>query len=102
MIDSFEIMGHRIRVRYGRVPKEAWAWYKSDDKEIVVSPRIKKMPVSHYHHTLCHEITHAILDHIGRADLNSDESFVDLLSNAIYQVVTTIKPASTVLRQPVE
>ena len=100
MIDSFEIMGHKIKVKYGRVPKEAWAWWRPDQKEIVVSPRIKKMPVSHLHHTLCHEITHALLDTIGREDLSQDEAFVDLLSNAMYQVVTTIKPASTALPPP--
>lgn len=96
MIESFELMGHRIRVKYGRVPKDAWAWWRPDQKEIVVSPRIKKMPQSHLHHTLCHEITHAVLDHIGREDLSQDEAFVDLLSNALFQVLTTVKPASTV------
>lgn len=92
MIDSFELMGHTITVKYGRVPREAWAWYRDDDKVIVLSPRIKKQPKSHLHHTLWHEITHAILAHIGREDLNQDEAFVDLLSNAIYQVLTTARP----------
>ncbi len=95
MIESFVIMGHTVKVRYGRVPKEAWAWWRPDEKEIVVSPRIKKMPESHLHHTLCHEVTHAVLDTIGREDLSQDEAFVDLLSNALYQVLTTVKPAST-------
>jgi hypothetical protein len=95
MIEGFEIMGHKVRVRYGRVPKDAWAWWRPDEKEIVVSPRIKKMPLSHLHHTLCHEVTHAVLDTIGREDLSRDEAFVDLLSNAVYQVLTTVKPAST-------
>ncbi len=74
MIDSFELMGHRITVKYGRVPREAWAWYRDDDKVIVLSPRIKKQPISHLHHTLWHEITHAILAHIGfviQRDLSS-------------------------------
>jgi hypothetical protein len=100
VIESFEIMGHTIRVRYGRVPKEAWAWWRPDEKEIVVSPRIKKMPQSHFWHTLCHEVTHAVLDTIGREDLSTDEAFVDLLSNAIYQVLTTAKPASTFQSPP--
>jgi len=100
MIEGFEIMGHKIRVRYGRVPKEAWAWWRPDEKEIVISPRIKKMPASHLHHTLCHEVTHAVLDTIGREDLSQDEAFVDLLSNAFYQVLTTVKPSSTSLSPP--
>ena len=35
--------------------------------------------------TLCHEILHGMLVHIGRPDLSQDESFVTALSNAIYQ-----------------
>ena len=35
--------------------------------------------------TLCHEITHGILVHLGYADLNENEQFVTALSNAIYQ-----------------
>lgn len=35
--------------------------------------------------TLCHEIMHAILVHIGRADLSEDETFVQALGNAINQ-----------------
>ena len=95
MIESFVIMGHTIGVKYGRVPRAAWAYWRPDHKEIVLSPRIKKMPQSHIMHTLCHEVTHAMLDTIGREDLSQDEAFVDLLSNAIFQVLTTVKPAST-------
>ena len=35
--------------------------------------------------TLCHEITHGILIHIGRTDLSDDETFVQTLGNAIFQ-----------------
>lgn len=35
--------------------------------------------------TLCHEILHAILIHIGRPDLSDDETFVQSLGNAIFQ-----------------
>lgn len=35
--------------------------------------------------TLCHEIMHGILVHIGRDDLSNDEQFVTALGNAIYQ-----------------
>ena len=34
---------------------------------------------------LCHEILHGILVHIGKDELSQDESFVQCLSNAIYQ-----------------
>lgn len=35
--------------------------------------------------TLCHEMTHGILVHIGRNDLANDETFVQTLGNAIFQ-----------------
>ena len=35
--------------------------------------------------TLCHEIMHGILVHIGRDDLSQDETFVTALGNAIWQ-----------------
>lgn len=35
--------------------------------------------------TLCHEIVHAMLVHIGRNDLTNDEVFVQSLANAISQ-----------------
>lgn len=38
--------------------------------------------------TLCHEITHGILIHIGRTDLSDDETFVQSLGNAIFQSFT--------------
>ena len=34
---------------------------------------------------LCHEILHGILVHIGKDELSQDESFVQCLSNALYQ-----------------
>jgi len=34
---------------------------------------------------LCHEVLHGMLVHIGKEDLSQDESFVQCLSNAIYQ-----------------
>ena len=35
--------------------------------------------------TLCHEIMHGILTHMGRQSLSNDEEFVQGLANAIYQ-----------------
>lgn len=34
--------------------------------------------------SLCHEMLHGMLIHIGREDLSSEETFVQSLSNAIY------------------
>jgi ssRNA-specific RNase YbeY (16S rRNA maturation enzyme) len=35
--------------------------------------------------TLCHEVIHGILVHLGYEELNDNEQFVSALSNAIYQ-----------------
>ena len=35
--------------------------------------------------TICHEMLHGILVHIGREDLSQDEALVTALANAIYQ-----------------
>lgn len=35
--------------------------------------------------TICHEMVHGMLVHIGRQDLSSDETFVQALGNAIMQ-----------------
>ncbi len=48
----------------------------------------KNMPDASKQETLCHEVLHGILVHIGRNDLSTDETFVQSLSNAIYQTFT--------------
>lgn len=45
----------------------------------------KDLPQDLKDETLCHEITHGILVHIGRSDLAGDETFVQSLGNALYQ-----------------
>lgn len=45
----------------------------------------KDMPNALKQETLCHEMLHGMLIHIGRQDLSNDETFVQALGNAIYQ-----------------
>lgn len=45
----------------------------------------KDMPEELKKETLCHEIVHGMLMHIGRNDLTEDETFVQSLGNAIFQ-----------------
>ena len=45
----------------------------------------KNMPNALKQETLCHEMLHGMLVHIGRQDLSEDETFVQALGNAIYQ-----------------
>ena len=45
----------------------------------------KNMPEEITKETICHEMVHGILIHIGRDDLACDETFVQSFANAIYQ-----------------
>lgn len=45
----------------------------------------KDMTVENKKETLCHEMVHGILNHLGYNDYNDDEQFVQALGNAIYQ-----------------
>lgn len=45
--------------------------------------------------TLCHEILHGILTHIGRDDLSEQEEFVTAMGNAIYQTFSIKKDTGT-------
>ena len=45
----------------------------------------KDMPEELTKETICHEMVHGILIHIGRDELAGDESFVQAFANAIYQ-----------------
>lgn len=45
----------------------------------------KDIPEAKKKETLCHEIIHGILIHIGRTEMSEDETFVQSLANAIYQ-----------------
>lgn len=45
----------------------------------------KNMPEELKEETLCHEIMHGILTHLGYSDMSSNEQFVQAVGNAIYQ-----------------
>lgn len=45
----------------------------------------KDLPEESKKETLCHEVLHGMLVHIGYAELSQDEQFVQALGNAIYQ-----------------
>ena len=60
----------------------------------------KNMPDASKQETLCHEVLHGILVHIGRNDLSTDEAFVQSLSNAIYQTFTPNVETRDVYEKP--
>lgn len=45
----------------------------------------KDMPEQLKEETLCHEIMHGILTHLGYSDMATNEQFVQAVGNAIYQ-----------------
>ena len=51
----------------------------------------KNMNLAAQEETLCHEIVHGILVHIGYDELSQDEQFVQALGNAIFQSFTVKK-----------
>lgn len=67
--DKFNTDTHFGQIDYGKA-------------EITISTDISKEQRAE---TLCHEILHGMLVHIGRVELSQDEEFVACLSNAIYQ-----------------
>ncbi len=45
----------------------------------------KNMPASVKKETICHEMVHGMLVHLGYSDMSSNEQFVQALGNAIFQ-----------------
>lgn len=66
--DNFNIDTHFGQINYAKA-------------EILIND---DCPTSLKEESLCHEILHGLLIHIGREDLSADETFVQSLSNAIY------------------
>ena len=66
--DSFDIDTHLGMICY-------------KDCEIRIN---EDMPEEHQKETICHEMLHGILNHLGFSNLSSDEQFVQSLGNAIY------------------
>lgn len=66
-VDNFDTETHMGQIDYG-------------DCVIRIN---KNMPDQLKRATLCHEILHGMLVHIGREDLSSDEQLVTALGNAI-------------------
>lgn len=53
-------------------------------KDLVIKIN-KDMPDEAKKETLCHEMIHGILVHLGYQDMSNDEQLVQALGNAIYQ-----------------
>lgn len=67
--DSFDCDTHFGQINY-------------KDLEIIIN---KNMPEEVKKETICHEMIHGILVHLGYNEQSQDEQFVQALGNAIYQ-----------------
>lgn len=67
--DKFDVDCHLGQINYSK-------------GEILIN---KNMPLSIQNETLCHEMVHGMLNHLGYTQLSQDETFVQALGNAIYQ-----------------
>lgn len=87
-------MGHTIRVEQRA---DLWDMAEAhgrwiDHKQLIEIQEATKengMTKGFQLQTFWHEAAHAMLEHIGRKDLSEDEQFVDLLGQAIYQLLKT-------------
>lgn len=55
-----------------------------DYKDLIIKVN-KDMPEESKKETICHEMIHGILVHLGYNEQSQDEQFVQALGNAIYQ-----------------
>ena len=89
----FDLMGHAIEVRQVKVPPgikdeiDSHATWQKDKQLITIN--VFGQSETLLHHTYLHEVTHAILDAMGKEDLSKDEEFVDMFSGLLHQVLTT-------------
>ena len=67
--DSFDADTHFGQINFGRA-------------EIIVN---KGLNSALTHETICHELVHGILIHLGYNDLSNNEQLVQALGNAIHQ-----------------
>lgn len=67
--DSFNTDLHMGQIDYGKC-------------EITVN---NSLTPAHKEETICHEMVHGILMHLGYAEMSQDEQFVQAFGNAIYQ-----------------
>lgn len=88
---SFNLFGelHKIKlVKLIDKGKSLGEW-NPDNNTIKLSTQGRS--VDSIEQTYCHEIVHAILDHLSYEHLSNDEKFVDTFSKALHQILKTSK-----------
>ena len=87
--DSFKLGAHTIKVEKGARLKDAHGqWH--DHKKLIQLAKPKADWGEHFAlMVFFHELTHAMLEHMGRGDLSQEEHFVDGLSECLTQFYLT-------------
>jgi len=89
---SFQIMGHKIKVRITNdiFENNNGEWNPST-LEIRVKPIAKDFVKSLQEQIFWHEVTHCIFEMLSYEDHNKDEALVDRISQCLYQIDKTKK-----------
>ena len=93
MFKSFKLAGKTYKVKTAGHDSDNLGLAKTPLCEIWVQTvwAGKPVPEVSQEQTACHEVVHCILDEIGRADLNADESFVQSFAALMHQFIKTKK-----------
>lgn len=92
----FQILGQEIKV------EQVFNLVVKEDADGEHHPRLNKIQIQgdskvwprnedQIGSAYCHELVHTILNSMGEEKLNSNEKFVDLFGNLLYQVIKTSK-----------
>ena len=90
---KFQMFDHTITVCYVQLDRKTDGEWRSDSKRILLSTRLHKKPRSYKEQVFLHELTHCVLDHIGRSKLSNDEDFVDSLASGLHQALRGVLKA---------
>lgn len=83
--DSFCLGAHKVTVQKGVRLKDAYGMWH-DQKKLIQLAKPKADWGEHFAlMVFFHELTHAMLEHMGRGDLSEQEHFVDGLSECLTQ-----------------
>lgn len=90
---SFEILGHRVTVRWCDDLEEMGCHgsYSPGQGVIRLQRPSGGFTRAMVEHTFCHELTHCILMTLNEEKLNKDEKLVDLIGGCLHQILSTAK-----------
>ena len=69
-------------------------------KYLLQEPQAEGFGRESFENYFFHEVTHGILDKMGRNDLNNDEKFVDMLGSFFRQIVKQLIETKTDILEP--